>query len=70
MKKREIVITIDESGTISAETHGIKGEACLDYIEVLEEMLNAKTLDSNLTDEYYESAHGQVSTTQEIKNNE
>ena len=62
MKKREIIITIDETGKIFAETQGIKGEACLDYIEVLEELLSAKTLDSNLTDEYYESSLTQVNT--------
>ena len=70
MKKREIIITIDENGKIFAETQGIKGEACLDYIKVLEELLTAKTLDSNLTDEYYESALTQVNAKQEGYENE
>lgn len=70
MKKREIIITIDETGKIYAETQGIKGESCLDYIEVLEELLTAKTLDSNLTDEYYESALTQVNAKQEGYENE
>lgn len=70
MKKKEVIITISESGEIAAETIGVKGEACLDYIEVLESLLGAETIDSNLTDEYYESAQEQVVNRQELFRNE
>jgi hypothetical protein len=70
VKKKEITITISELGEIMAETNGVKGEACLDYIEVLESLLGAQTIDSNLTDEYYEGAQEQVSARQELYRNE
>jgi len=53
MKKR-IKIEIFSDGTIQAETHGIKGKKCMDYIKILEEILEAETVDSDHTPEYFE----------------
>ena len=53
MKKR-IEIEIKNDGTISAETLGINGKKCIDYIEILEEILEAEAVDSDFKPEYYE----------------
>lgn len=52
--KKSIKIEIFSDGTIQAETQGIKGKKCMDYIKILEELLEAKTTDSDRTPEYYE----------------
>ncbi|MDY7224438.1 DUF2997 domain-containing protein [Halalkalibacterium halodurans] len=55
MDKKKLQIRITEDGEIFAETLGIKGKECLEYIQLLEELLDAETVDSNFTHEYYES---------------
>ena len=52
MKKIKLRIYAD--GKIEAETSGIKGKACLDYISILESMTGATTVDSDFTAEYRE----------------
>lgn len=52
--KKNIKIEIFSDGTIQAETQGIKGKKCMDYIKILEEILEAKTTDSGYTPEYNE----------------
>lgn len=62
--RQQIVVTIAPDGTISAATQGIKGTDCLDYIQVLEDLLEATTASSAFTDEYHEtttSTHHEVS---------
>ncbi|MFE8700595.1 DUF2997 domain-containing protein [Cytobacillus sp. FJAT-54145] len=54
MEKR-LVIEIGIDGKVKAETVGIKGKACLEYIELLEKLLDAETIDSNYLSEYYET---------------
>jgi hypothetical protein len=51
---KHIVIKISPSGEVQAETEGIKGKRCTDYIAVLENILKAKVADSAYTPEYYE----------------
>lgn len=53
--KKEIKIQIFEDGTVQGEIQGIKGKRCTNYIKILEDMLSAKTVDSNYTKEYYET---------------
>ncbi|MCH4072049.1 DUF2997 domain-containing protein [Pseudoramibacter sp.] len=53
--KKQIQVRIFPDGKIKAETQNMKGSACLKYIKPLEEMLQAKTVDSHFTDEYYET---------------
>jgi len=53
--KKQIQIKICSDGKIEAKTLGIKGEKCTDYINVLEKLLEAKTENSEYTDEYYQS---------------
>jgi hypothetical protein len=51
---KRLSIKISPDGSIQAETHGVKGKECLYYIQVLEEILEAETVDSAYTLEYYE----------------
>jgi len=53
--KKQLQIRIQPDGTIVAETIGVKGSKCTDYIKVIEELLSAKTIDSSFTEEYYQS---------------
>jgi Protein of unknown function (DUF2997) len=48
----EIVVRLRRDGTIEAVTHGLKGDACLPYIETVEQITDARTVDSYPTDEY------------------
>lgn len=49
---KKIVIEIGNDGKIYAETMGIKGKQCLSYIELIEKLLDAETIDSDYKDEY------------------
>ena len=64
MAKR-IQVQIFPDGRVQAETQGIKGKKCTEYIKVLEEILEAETIESEYTDEYYVTEHSTVEATQE-----
>ncbi|HZI36691.1 MAG TPA: DUF2997 domain-containing protein [Acidimicrobiia bacterium] len=49
---RRIAVTINRDGSIKAETLGIKGKTCLDYVPLLEELLEAETVQSEFTADY------------------
>ncbi len=49
---RRIAVTINRDGSIKAETLGIKGKTCLDYVPLLEELLDAETVQSEFTADY------------------
>ncbi|ASS87230.1 MULTISPECIES: DUF2997 domain-containing protein [Geobacillus] len=55
MEEKKIIIKITEDGKIFAETSGMKGKQCLEYIQILEELLEAETIDSEFTHEYFET---------------
>jgi hypothetical protein len=61
-------IRIKPNGEIEAETVGIKGEACLEYIRILEELLEAETVRSSFTDEYRQTV--EVPTEQRLASEE
>lgn len=52
---KKINIRIFPDGTVQAEVEGVKGKKCTDYIKIIEELLEAETVDSDYTPEYYES---------------
>lgn len=54
MEDKKVQIKITEDGKFFAETLGMKGKECLSIIEVLEELLNAETVDSDYTEEFFE----------------
>lgn len=51
----KIQIRILKDGTIETVTNGIKGKKCVDYISILEDLLDAETIESTYTSEYYET---------------
>lgn len=61
---KQMRIQIFPDGRVQANVNGIPGRACTDYIKVLEELLDAETIDSSYTPEYYQS----VTTTAETAN--
>ena len=50
----KIIIKILPDGTVEAKTEEIKGKKCLKNIEKLERLLEARTVKSEFTEEYYE----------------
>ncbi len=65
---KQIQIRIYPNGQIQAETHGIKGKQCLNYINKIEQMANARIDDSDFTKEYYETEEQLVAEqVQEVK---
>ncbi len=54
MAKR-IKIRVFPDGRVQAEVQGVKGKKCTDYINILEELLDAETIDSSYTPEFYET---------------
>lgn len=68
MLHKKIRIEITPSGEIRAKTLGMTGEECLDYVEVIEQLLDAKSVDSEFTEEFLEHRiKQQVKETQQIK---
>ena len=51
---KQIKLRIYTDGKVEAETNGIKGKACLNYISILEQLTGATTVDSEFTAEYRE----------------
>ncbi|MFC5931083.1 DUF2997 domain-containing protein [Cryobacterium melibiosiphilum] len=60
MTDKQLIVQVRPDGTVHAETLGLYGAECLDYIAVLEDMLDAETTESSFTD-----AYGQVATEQQ-----
>ncbi|MDR1565435.1 MAG: DUF2997 domain-containing protein [Oscillospiraceae bacterium] len=52
--KKQLQVRLYPDGRIEAKTLGIKGEKCTEYLQVLEQILSAKTVESAYTNEYYE----------------
>lgn len=55
MASEQVVLRIGPDGSIQAETKGIKGPKCLDSIELLEDLLDARATASAFTSDYYET---------------
>lgn len=47
-----ILLTVRTDGSATAVTEGMQGEACLDYIAVLEDLIGGTTSQSAFTDDY------------------
>ena len=54
MTKR-IRIDVSPDGNIKAETFGIYGQKCIDYVSILEDMLEAQAIQSNFNADYSKS---------------
>jgi hypothetical protein len=53
MSNQQIKLRISPSGEVQAETLGIRGKKCMDYIALLERLLDAEAIDSERTAEYW-----------------
>lgn len=53
-EREQVVVRVSPDGIVHAETRGIKGPACLDQIQLLEDLLDATTHSSSFTSEYNE----------------
>ena len=63
--QEKLQVRIYPDGRIEAKTKGIMGEKCTDYIEILEEMLDAKTTHTEYTSDYYQE--NQLNLEQSVK---
>ena len=52
MTDKQLIVQVRPDGSVHAETLGMYGNECLDYIAVLENMLDAETTDSSFTEAY------------------
>ena len=51
---KKLIISIDKNGLVTAEVSGAKGQKCLDYIALLEDIIEGKAVSQEYTQEYYE----------------
>lgn len=49
---KKLVVRLKPDGTVDAETFGMTGPECLDYVQILENLLEATTVDSQFTADY------------------
>ncbi|MFC7679088.1 DUF2997 domain-containing protein [Paenibacillus sp. GCM10028914] len=68
MSKKSIRIQIFADGQIKADVMGVKGKSCMDYAEVLEQLLDAEIVDSHFTAEYYENEQLEILQQQNVQN--
>jgi hypothetical protein len=52
MDEQLIEVTVQKDGSVHAETHNIHGPKCLDYIGLLEDLLEAEATASSFTRDY------------------
>lgn len=50
--KETITVRITADGLITAETHGVTGPQCMDYIAALEDLFDATAQSSSFTADY------------------
>lgn len=55
MGDKKLKIKLMPNGEIIMKTEGVKGKKCLDYIDVLKKLADVKILDTQLSQEYYET---------------
>ena len=66
MTKR-IKVQIFPDGTIQTEVQGIKGKRCTEYMSILEELLDAKIVDSAYTSEFHETEISKITEKEKQK---
>ncbi|GAB3618205.1 hypothetical protein GCM10027416_27620 [Okibacterium endophyticum] len=52
--KKKLIIQVRPDGSVHAETVGMYGEECLDYIVALEDLLDAEASESSFTEAYHQ----------------
>jgi hypothetical protein len=56
MDQQQLIVTVGPDGAVAAETRNIFGSDCLDYITLLEDLLEAETVSSSYTEDYTRTA--------------
>lgn len=51
---KQLIISIDKDGYVKAEISGVKGPSCKKYISLVEELVNGKAVNEELTAEYHQ----------------
>ena len=51
---KKLIIKIRKDGVVEAETKGINGQKCEDYLKIIEELTDSKVVKKEYTPEYYE----------------
>ncbi|MCM1010215.1 MAG: DUF2997 domain-containing protein [Fusobacterium sp.] len=54
MAKKQLKIKLLPNGEIQMQTVGVKGKKCLDYVEMLKVLADARIEKQEFTSEYYE----------------
>ncbi|WP_259473453.1 DUF2997 domain-containing protein [Clostridium estertheticum] len=57
---KQIKIRIYPDGIVLAETNGIKGKKCTDYINLIQEITDTKVSEQEYTLEYYEVENEEI----------
>lgn len=65
MAPDKIVLTVAPDGSVRAKTENVIGERCLDYIAVLENLLEATTASSAYTADFARTATATTATEEE-----
>lgn len=65
MANKKLKIKLLPTGEIEMHTEGIKGKKCLDYIELMEVLADAKVVRQEFTQEYYEEERETVRNDEE-----
>lgn len=47
-----VIVTVMADGLVNAETRGILGESCLDYIAILEDLIAGRVVSSQYTADF------------------
>lgn len=65
--RQQIVVRVALDGTVEAETIGIVGSKCLESVTLLEDLLEARSIASEFTSDYYQTnVHTDVEDSDEL----
>lgn len=59
MAEQELEITISPEGKVTVRTHGIKGDACMAYADLLVQIVGREE-ERQKTEEFYQVEHGKT----------
>lgn len=51
-ERQQVVVVVAPDGTVRAETHGVLGERCLDYVAILEDLIDGQVTQSSYTEDW------------------
>lgn len=67
---KKIILSIDKNGFVNGHIKGASGRKCMDYLELLEKIVEGEIISHEFTDEYFqtEQENNEIQTSEEIKN--